>query len=351
MLPRNTSAAVVGGMVVLGACSAPAATPPRSSQTSRPVVVVDGLESPRTLAGDLESVYWSEGSRCDTRIVRLQRATMSRTVVTEIGALDPDCGLIGGLAVADGNLYALIGSERVYRVAEREGEESRLLIAASPNMLVRAFRVKDGALYYLVNGGAPRESTLHRMNLDTGESRQLARSRPGVSPSLLVDDTHVYWAVGDQSGSAVMRVRVDGDGDAVAVVATAVNAAELAMDEDSLYVVQLRSFLDSMLAPDADYILRIPKNGGPARKNVVGPFLHARVDVSRDHLYWRTRPGRHAVTQTIMRAAKDGGHPEVVASDQANPTDLLIRDDGLLWMNMGNGETANGSLMYLELAR
>lgn len=167
---------------------------------------------------------------------------------------------------------------------------------------------------------------LYRMKRTGGKARVIGRSRDSAV-SVIVDDTHVYWS--DLGREVIWRARLNG-GKQKRVVRSEYPGT-LAVDATHVYI-----------AGGGGTLAKARKSGGK-RVELAGVqvpntgFLEIAVDDT--HVYWGVSgPGMVAPKGTgkLLRIAKEGGTPEVVADNLDGPRGLVIDADHVYF---GTGET------------
>jgi hypothetical protein len=151
--------------------------------------------------------------------------------------------------------------------------------------------------------------------------------------AVAVDDRHAYWLDqgtpdDDYAAGAVMRVLKTG-GDAERVAGDAGNLLALAVDEANVYWTRA----------DGTEVLRAPKAGGPAAPLLKGLKSPGGVAVDAAFVYvaetaWQGR---------VVKAPKAGGEMVAIATDQHHPTEVLVDDDTVYWIDAGS--SSDGAVM------
>jgi hypothetical protein len=151
--------------------------------------------------------------------------------------------------------------------------------------------------------------------------------------AVTVDDRYAYWL--DQgtpddeyASGAVMRVLKTG-GEAERVAGDKGNLLALTVDDASVYWTRA----------DGAEVLRAPKAGGKAELLVKGLKSPGGVAVDAGFLY---------VTETawqgrVVKAPKGGGEMVAVATNQHHPTEVLLDDDTVYWIDAGS--SSDGAVM------
>jgi hypothetical protein len=154
----------------------------------------------------------------------------------------------------------------------------------------------------------------------------LASSAAHEYGAISVDDRYVYWLDqgtpdDDYAAGAVMRILKSG-GEAERVAGDKGNLLALAVDDASVYWTR---------AGGAE-VLRAPKAGGAAAPLLKGLKSPGGVAVDAGFVY---------VTETawegrVVTTPKAGGDIVVIATDQHHPTEVLVDDAAVYWINEGS---------------
>ncbi|MEO5729722.1 MAG: hypothetical protein ABI134_17760 [Byssovorax sp.] len=191
--------------------------------------------------------------------------------------------------------------------------------------MIRSLR-RASALLFLLAAGCAGERGCAALKVTT-----LASSSLHEYGAVAVDDAHVYWLDqgtpdDDYASGAVMRVAKAG-GEAERIAGDTGNLLALAVDDTSVYWTR---------SGGAD-VRCAPRAGGPAAVLIEGLKSPGGVAVDASFVYvaetaWQGR---------IVKVPKTGGQIMVIATEQHHPTEVLVDDSAVYWINevnFGEGE-------------
>ena len=151
----------------------------------------------------------------------------------------------------------------------------------------------------------------------------LAQDSPGID-MMATDATHLYWAVNWLFSSAVRRMPLGG-GPIETLYAGSGGHVTFAVEGDSVYIGQTRSFPDNFMGS----ILRVPVTGG-SPTTIASVYKLGRIDVVDGLIYYREGVGESE--SRIMRVPTTGGQPHFIVSARrsTSPADLDV-DTGFVF--------------------
>ena len=156
----------------------------------------------------------------------------------------------------------------------------------------------------------------------------------GTLELIALDDTHVYWSAsgGPSFGYLVLRAPKTGGEPTVVTDAPGPNLAVptgIAVDADYVYVTQP----DLLNSPANGVVRRVPKAGGPVL-DIAQAFTRS-VAVSDSYVYYARLTNNDS--DELVRADKDGGNPQVIASEFGPIFDVQVEGDRVFWNSSDAG--------------
>ena len=274
-----------------------------------PIALAEGLDAPRDLCLAEAAVY----------------------VATEgLQGLDPSPGVPGGLfaAAVDGGGVAEIYRPDYFGPSDVDCAGGEVFWtqpwadrtdAVPEGLFSGLMRLGDSAAEFLINEAA-------------------------TGPDIALDGTFVYWHVG---ADMLVRTPRDSPTSYEVVVSDAdpsdgIATRGLEIDRDELFwIVPPRD------SGQTAALLAAPASGGTPRQVAElveqgTPQWSLAVDAT--HVYWtEIDQGR------VMRVARSGGAPEVVADGQDSPTGIALYEGAAFWGNTGSGNVVTVALSRLGL--
>ena len=191
-----------------------------------------------------------------------------------------------------------------------------------------SMRSVPGLLVLLLAAGCAGQRGCAELKVTT-----LASSPVHEYGAIALDDRFAYWLDqgtpdDDYAAGAVMRVLKTG-GDAERIAGDAGNLLALAVDDATVYWTR----------GGGTEVLRAPKGGGPAAPLLKGLKSPGGVAVDAAFVYvaettWQGR---------VVKAPKAGGEIVAIATDQHHPTEVLVDDDAVYWIDAGS--SSDGAVM------
>ena len=156
----------------------------------------------------------------------------------------------------------------------------------------------------------------------------------GTVELIALDDTHVYWSAsgGPSFGFQVLRAPKTGGEPTVVTDEPGPNLAVptgIAVDADFVYLTQP----DVYNSPANGVVRRVPKAGGPVL-DLAQAFSRS-VAVSDAYVYYARLMNNDS--DELVRADKDGGNPEVIASELGPIFDVQVEGDRVFWNSSDAG--------------
>jgi hypothetical protein len=257
--------------------------------------------------------------------------------------------------------------------AETKAERSSVLLYDSGGIDL----VADADSLYLSTGHSHR---LARIDKATGEATELLSGDGNTPMALAVDGDMVYWI--DEHANELRRIPKAGGkvetvstGEGSALVITG-GEAVMAID-DSVVAINLKSdgfgTMRTIAQMPACCIVEIATDGtslffsddgdervfrvsvaGGDQKQLAGPQNGAITDIEvyGDDVYWTVHKtwDQSDSTGKVMRVAKTGGEPTLVADKQTLPASLVAGPDGVAWTNQRATDGSDGTIARAPLA-
>jgi sugar lactone lactonase YvrE len=304
-------------------------------------LLVSGARNAHSLALHDGRLFWFAASGIGTGAIR---------AVSVAGGSPADLATlpnVGQLAVRNGALYAcssaVNGEGAVYRVGIDDGAVEAL----GPVVHCAGFALDDDAAYVTDFFG----QKIERTALATGEKSVLADNQ--LRPTaVVVDETVLYWINDDPDSAAggvftmpklggARRQLVSPDAWRDPRFDAQPQAVTLVLDESHVYVVVNNQ--NNLSASGA--LLKVSKSGGPATILALDSESPLDAAVDDTHLYWtRNRANRALLVDgeaeipgAVVRIAKDGGEPEVLAEHQNRPQGVVLDETHVYWANQVSG--------------
>ena len=185
--------------------------------------------------------------------------------------------------------------------------------------------IGDGNIPYRVvkSGGAVEPVVSAESVADTGRVELIA-----------LDDTHVYWNAsgGPSFGYQLLRAPKTGGEPTLVTSEPGPNLAVptgIAVDADYVYLTQP----DIYNNPPNGVVRRVPKAGGAALD--LAQAFTLSVAVSDSYVYYARLANNES--DELVRADKDGGNPEVIASELGPILDVQVAGDRVFWNSSDAG--------------
>lgn len=277
-----------------------------------PVTLASAQFTPNCLTVDTTNVYWTTG---DGKVMSVPIAGGEPTVL----ASDQTPPL--GLAVDATSIYWVTSSANSGAVmsVSKAGGSPRTL-ADSQRGPVR-IAVADAFLYWTNRTSG----AVMRMPTSGGTPTPLAE-RQGTLTAIAAQARDVYWSA---IGQTAIRRRLEGRD--IETIASGTHAAALSVIGATVYWADVR------LREDGAGVFKLDERRGSPIELARSPSPVAAV-ADQHQVYWSDD-----ATGTIRRVPVEGGEVVVVASGQASPTDLVIDDENIYWINAAE----TGSIMKL----
>lgn len=156
----------------------------------------------------------------------------------------------------------------------------------------------------------------------------------GTVELIALDDTHVYWNAsgGPSFGYQLLRAPKTGGEPTLVTSKLGPNHAVptgIAVDADYVYLTQPDIYND---LPNG-VVRRVPKAGGEALD--LAQAFTLSVAVSDSYVYYARLADNKS--DELVRADKDGGNPEVIASELGQILDVQVAGDRVFWNSSDAG--------------
>jgi len=241
----------------------------------------------------------------------------------------PLVGKQSAVMTLDSNATTLVwASEDGVFVASQLGKGKRKL-SAEQAMAVRLDAGGDAVL-------VARRGAVERVVLASGAVTQLATPRFAIA--LASDDKHVYWS-GGLAGVIERVARTGGTPETVAKVPEA-GIGEIALDGNHVYFVVLRK-----LGEDGS-LARVPLGGGAVELLYTGGRVQG-LTLGDSHVFCAVDGGSDG-SGKVLRIAKAGGKPDLIADKLTSPWALAALPDGVLVLAQGAVGKRAGKLLQLR---
>jgi hypothetical protein len=260
---------------------------------------------------------------------------------TAVGNLSPS----GNLAVDALALYWVDEVGRVLRLPKAGGTPQVLATqVAGMSPMARNVALSDDAVYFT---DATDTGFIKRVAKGGGEATTLLTTHVSVD-AIHLDASWIYWRTAWQAGSPVWRAPRDG-GDPIALAdwldLTATPSVNyIDVDDESIYFT-----VDKTDSTDGGAVYRLAKDGSAATAIASGvdepwnltaadpDFLYFDIGgfsyvaaTAQFHVGKIGRVPKHAAAATV---------PEILASNQHGPANLVRDGDSLYWIDSGGGPT------------
>ncbi len=290
--------------------------------------------SPRNLAQDAESLYWTNGDGAIVTVPKTGGAT--RTIAT----IAPPATVtwLSADSAAGGDLF-LIVDDAVKRVPKAGGE----VVLVERDLPKPAALAVDTDAIFVIHG-----------DLDAVEPGFLARyardgsTRTTLSPedheprALALHGTSVFWAADGLETSGVFELPKDAAGDAGAPMRIYddddlfIDTAEaFGVDEQAIYFFDFET-LKRLDRGSSEPQTRLTTLFEPPGGTVPTAFAH-----DTTNLYVVDRRDRGA----IIRVPKTGGPPSAIASNQEVPTAVVADATAIYFTVQGTGLAPDGAVV------
>lgn len=293
--------------------------------------------NPRNLSQDADNLYWSNGDGA------IMTASKSGGAARKLGAA-PAGAPITWLAPAPGaggDLF-LIAGDGVFRVAKAGGE---LVPFESDKPKALALAVDDTAVF--VAHSDPNAAELgHIARFDTTGGSRAYLSVEGDDPqALALEGSSVFWLGTDAEGTGVvfeLPKTAPNDAGAGATAHKATNGVftesprTFAVDKDAIYYLDEGAFV--RLARNAGTsspatVFQVPTESKPNVAALDAQFLYI-VD--------------ERASGSILRVAKTGGIPDVIAANLQAPTSVVVDDRAVYFAIQGSATGPDGAILKVS---
>lgn len=244
------------------------------------------------------------------------------------------------LAVDQEHAYWLAGNS-VMKVAKDGGEPVELARVRAGGFLLL---LDDANVYvHTPKGGL-------RVPKAGGTPEQLP---DGVQPGA-IDATNYYWIVpGTESGTIELAPRAGG---ASRTLATVPHLRAVTADSSGVYFLSMPWRLSAAKKkPDSDgYVAGVKPSGGKPFlrvENLMTPTTARLVRTDAENIYWISDREEGQSNGAIVKVAKAGGTPVVVANQQPFALrDYAFDDSNVYWVTSGEKGTSTGTVWKVSKA-
>ncbi|HTL36579.1 MAG TPA: hypothetical protein VL326_25775 [Kofleriaceae bacterium] len=305
-------------VLVLGACSEEPQLPTHEGNAK---IVARDQDGPRAITASDEALYWLTGTEAVSLVDGVGQPVVLASGLSEPTAMCLTSSEHYVITFGEG---AVLGGVRVpggvFRVPLGGGLED----VFRPDTYGPSGLACDDAGVYWMQMWSSSTTPSGLMSL-VGDSPTLLVTDVTRPRDVTLDADFVYWSDGVQLMRAPRALPLVGE----VTTTSPRDPQQLTVDRGELFWIAPPTSSGELAS-----VFAAPVTGGAPRlvaEILDQPTLHYSIAVDADFVYWTEfAPGR------VMRVARGGGEPEVVADGQGGPTNIVLRHGAAYWTNFGS---------------
>jgi len=267
----------------------------------QPTPLVSGLLSPRGIAQDATSIYFTNFN-ADT-VMKVAKAGGPPAIIVprRFPSEQPY-----GIAVAASRVFWAAYFRSYIASVGLDGEGLIMLV---PNGAGYATDVlaDEASVYWVMPGGVAKVSR------EGGPVSGVVKGHPN---GIALDPRNLYWTRSSASGGAIMKADLDG-GNAIELAMNLVSPGAVALDDANVYAID----------DGGGSVVKVSKAGGPVTTLATGQAART-LAVDASGVYWTDGAGG-----SVRRVGLEGGPVSMLASGQKMPTRLVVDACHLYWLD------------------